>query len=537
MLYFSRWKVTGILAICLLGILLTLPNVFTKDQLGKLPSWVPAHQVSLGLDLRGGTYLLMEVDVDAVVRERLESAVEGARAELRRARINYSDLTAGRREVTLKLRDPAQMPQALETLRKLAQPVGGGGGLGLGTTRADMDVQGQTDGTVTMVLSEEALREKATNAVQQSIEIVRRRIDQTGVNEPLIQRQGANRILVQLPGIDDPDRVKRLLGTTAKMNFRLLDLEASVEGRPPPGTDLLMADSETARDGQPARYMVKRRIEVAGDALRNASVTTDQSGQPVVSFEFNQAGAARFAQVTRDNVGKPFAIVLDDKVISAPVIREPITGGRGQISGNFTFQTANDLAVLLRAGALPAPLKIIEERTVGPDLGADSIRAGLIAVGVGFVLVVIYMGLTYGMFGWFANIALVLNLFLTLAGMSLLGATLTLPGIAGLLLTIGMSVDANVLINERIRDETKLGKSPLSAMEAGFRKAFSTIIDSNITTLLKMLLLFAFGTGAVKGFAVTISLGIITSMFTAIVVVRLMMATWYKVRRPALLPV
>jgi len=534
MLYFAPWKVIVIVLVCALGIVFSAPNLLTKEQAQKLPSWVPHQQVNLGLDLRGGSYLLLEVDVDAVLKERLETLLETTRQELRKARINYSDLRSGDKQVTVRLRDPAQLPAAVDILKKQANPVGGSGALGLGTGRVDLTVTSTPDGLITMVLSEEAVRERASAAVQQSIEIVRRRVDATGVTEPSIQRQGANRILVQVPGLQDPQRLKEILGKTAKMVFRMVDT-AAVDGRPGPGSEVLEADN--TRDGQPSRYVVLRKVEVAGDMLTDARPSTDQNGQPVVSFTFNSVGAKRFADTTRESVGKPFAIVLDNKVLSAPVIREPILGGKGQISGNFTFQTANDLSVLLRAGALPAPLRIIEERTVGPDLGADSIRAGLIAVAVGFALVFCYMILAYGLFGLFANIALLFNLLLTLAGMSLLQATLTLPGIAGLLLTIGMSVDANVLINERIREETQLGKSPLAAMEAGFNRAFSTIIDANLTSLIKMLLLYAFGSGAVKGFAVTISLGIITSMFTATVVVRLMMSTWYRRRRPQMLVV
>jgi protein-export membrane protein SecD len=390
-----------------------------------------------------------------------------------------------------------------------------------------------------MRLSQEALVERASNAVQQSIEIVRRRIDETGVNEPTIQRQGSDRILVQLPGVGDPDRVKRLLGKTAKMVFRMVDVspEAS-ETNVPPGSELLEADDERDPTGRPRKWVVRKKVEVAGDNLIDAQPTYDQrNGQPVVNFRFDAVGAKRFAEVTKENVGRPFAIVLDDRVISAPVIREPILAGSGQISGNFTVQSANDLAVLLRAGALPAPLKILEERTVGPDLGADSIAAGRNATVIGFVLVMAYMVAGYGLFGIFANMALIANVFMLIGALSILQATLTLPGIAGILLTLGMAVDANVLINERIREETRIGKSPLAAMEAGFGRAFATILDSNLTTLLAMVILYALGSGPVRGFAVTISLGIATSMFTAILLARLLMMTWWRRRRPAVLPV
>jgi len=340
--------------------------------------------------------------------------------------------------------------------------------------------------------------------------------------------------VVQLPGIEDPNRIKELLGKTARMTFRLTDESANVNAAvPPPGVDFLPLEG---RGG--GKVAVRRRIEVDGANLTDARAGQNgQTGEWVVNFTFDSVGTRRFADVTRANVNHPFAIVLDDKVISAPVIREPITGGRGQISGSFTAATATDLAVLLRAGALPAPLTVVEERSVGPELGADAIRAGAIALAVGFVLVMVYMAVFYGLFGWMANIALIANLFIMLAILSLLEATLTLPGMAGILLTLGMAVDANILINERIREEVQNGRSPLNAMETGFKRAYSTIIDSNATAFLAHVMLFVFGTGPVRGFAVTITVGIASSLFTATMLVRLMMVRWYASTRPALLPV
>ncbi len=534
MMYFAPWKIALIALACLASVIFSIPSFFPAATVATWPNWLPKRQVSLGLDLRGGAHLLLEVDTSVVLRERLEALVEGARTELRQARIGYTNLSvSGTNSVTVRLRDAAQTEQARQLLTKLAIPVQSTSGLGFGSGPVDMELTGSADGQLRMTLSEAALLERARNAVTQSIEIVRRRIDQTGVSEPTIQRQGADRILVQLPGVDDPERIKRLLGTTAKLTFRMVDVGADPNAPAPPGSEILEGDG--ARN---ERYVVKRKVEVAGDNLVDAQAGYDQRGGiPVVNFRFDTVGGKRFAEITQQAVGQPFAIVLDNKVLSAPVIREPILGGSGQISGNFTTQSANDLAVLLRAGALPAPLKVVEERTVGPDLGEDSIRAGLISIAVAAVLVVIYMVLAYGLFGLFANVALIVNLVMTLAAMSLLQATLTLPGIAGLLLTLGMSVDANVLINERIREETKIGKSPMAAMQAGFSRAFSTIVDANVTTLIKMALLYALGSGTVKGFAVTISIGILTSMFTATVLVRLMMVTWLRQRRPTLLPV
>ncbi|MCK8784484.1 protein translocase subunit SecD [Roseomonas sp. NAR14] len=528
MLYFSPWKTAAILGVCLLGLLLSIPNLFPRDS---FPSWLPVRQVSLGLDLRGGSYLLLEVDMDAVVKERLEGLADGARTKLRQAGIGYVNLAtnAAGRSVSFRVRDPAQAEAAARAMRELANPITGATG---GST-PDIEVATAPDGTVTTTLSEAGLRSRATGAVEQSIEIVRRRVDETGIAEALVARQGQGRILVQLPGVEDPNRIKQLLGRTARMTFRLLDPNANpAGGTPPPGVEFLQGDNPNER------YAVRRRVEVDGANLRDARAGQDsRNAQWVVNFEFDSVGARRFAEVTRQNVGQPFAVVLDDKVITAPRINEPITGGRGQISGNFTAASANDLAVLLRAGALPAPLTVVEERTVGPELGADAIRAGLISLAVGFVLVVLYMGIFYGLFGWFANVALLANLVIMVAVLSLLQATLTLPGIAGVVLTLGTAVDANILINERIREEVRNGRTPIAAMEAGFKRAFGTIVDSNLTHLIAMAVLFAFGSGPVRGFAVTVAIGTLSSFFTATTLVRWMIALWYRRTRPALLPV
>lgn len=533
MLYFSKWKIALILILCFLGLAYSLPNLLTNEQAATIPTWLPHKRVNLGLDLRGGSHILLEIDLKAVQRERLEGLTDSVRRTLIEAKIGYSGgVAVVDDKVVVRLRQPEQQSEALALLRKLIQPVtasllGGGGG-------PDLQVASAPDGVITLTPTEAAIRQRADSAVRQSIEIVRRRIDETGVNEPSIQQQGSDRILVQLPGLDDPDRVKRLLGKTAKLTFRMVDTSPeAASGQTPPGSELLQAENERAGDGRPRSYMVRKKIEVAGENLKDAQPNFDQrSAQPVVNFVFDQVGGKRFAETTKVNVGKPFAIVLDDKVISAPVIREPILGGTGQISGNFTVQSANDLAILLRAGALPAPLKVIEERTVGPDLGADSIRAGLIASVLGFILVIGFMFGAYGLFGLFANVALLLNIVMLIASLSILQATLTLPGIAGIVLTMGMAVDANVLIFERIREELRSGKSPLNSIQAGFERAFSTIFDSNVTTVLTAVILFAFGTGPVRGFAVTLTLGIVISMFTAILVCRLIIVQWLRRTRP-----
>ncbi len=518
MLYFGRAKTALILGICVLGALLCLPNILPAPA-----AWLPWRQVHLGLDLRGGSYLLLQVDMDAVRKERLDTVLDRARQALAG---KYRTLTepAGESRIAIALRDPAQLQPALDALQPVAANPDG---------TQDFDVKTQPDGTLSLTLNDAALRARATAAVQQSIEIVRRRIDATGVLDPQITRQGDSRIVVQLPGVDDPNRIKQLIGTTAKMTFHLVD-EAADPNRPaPPGDAILPSENNPAQ-----KFVIRRRVEVDGSSLTDASpARNSQTGEWVVNFVFDSTGSRRFADITTAQTGHPFAIVLDDKVLTAPVIREPITGGRGQISGSFTAQSATDLAVLLRAGALPAPLTVVEERTVGPELGADSIRAGAIALGVGFLLVVGFMGTFYGLFGWFANVALLVNLVMMLAILSLLEATLTLPGMAGILLTLGMAVDANILINERIREETRNDRKPVAALEAGFRRAYSTIIDSNATAFLAHVMLFVFGSGPVRGFAVTITVGIVTTLFTATVLARLMIVRWYTARRPALLPV
>ncbi|WP_377043863.1 protein translocase subunit SecD [Roseomonas elaeocarpi] len=526
MLYFARWKVAAILGVILLGILVCLPNILPRNV---LPAWA-SRQISLGLDLRGGSYLLLEVDLNRVAHDRLEALADGARSRLRQNGIAFSGIATDEpaRRVNIRLADPAQAEAAATQLRELSNPVTAASG----ATTPDIDVAAN-NGVVTVTVTEAGLQSRASGAVEQSVEIVRRRVDETGVAESIVARQGADRVLVQLPGVDDPNRIKQLLGQTAKMTFHLLDENASLgAANPPPGDMFLVGE----RDGQ--RYAVRRQVAVDGANLSDARASRDgQTGEWVVSFTFDSAGTRRFADITRANVGHPFAIVLDDKVLTAPVIREPITGGRGQISGSFNAQSASDLAVLLRAGALPAPLTVVEERTVGPELGADAIRAGLIALGTGTVLVLLYMGTAYGLFGWFANLALLINLVLTGAALTLLGATLTLPGIAGIVLTLGTAVDANILINERIREEQQAGRNPVAALEAGFSKAYGTILDSNITNLIAIACLYVFGSGPVKGFAVTVALGTVVHLFTATTLVRWMISVWFRRRRPRVLPV
>ncbi|WP_181703575.1 protein translocase subunit SecD [Chthonobacter albigriseus] len=504
----SPWLVATYVVIVALGILTALPNILSQSTLDSLPSWLPRDKVSLGLDLRGGSHLVLEVDGADLARERLQTLTQDARRALRDAGIADTTIRRSDSGLVVRLGNPADRAAALTALNGLATTVGISG-------TPDLAFAGE-GGTITIGLTQAGLSDRTSAAVEQSLEIIRQRIDQVGVAEPTIQRVGADRILVQLPGVQDPARIRDLLGSTAKMSFHLLS-ESAVDGAVPPGVTML-------RDDEGRSYPVDDRIELNGDRLTDARVGFDpNTNEPIVSFRFDTAGAARFAEITRANVGKPFAIVLDAKVLSAPVIREPITGGSGQISGNFSVESATDLAALLRAGALPAKLTVIEERTVGADLGADAIAMGVTTGLIGFGLVVGFMVVLYGAWGLLANLALGLNVILTFAGLSLLGATLTLPGIAGIVLGIGLAVDANVLINERIREETRKGRSAIAALDAGFKRAFATIVDGNVTALIASVLLFWFGSGPVRGFAVTMGLGIAISMFTAVSIVRVAM--------------
>ena len=529
MIYFSRWKVSLILAICVLGLAFAAPNFLASRSAEILPDWLPHKQVNLGLDLQGGSHLLLSVETEAVIREYLEAMVDGARTELRQARIRYRELGIMPGEgsgISVIINNPEELDQAVDLLRNL---------------EPNMVVRSDNDGRITVVMDEQAAAQRKRAAIQQSIEIVRRRIDETGVREPTIQSQGDDRILVQLPGVDDPERVKRLLGKTAKMAFHLVDTENSVNdaiaGRVPPGSVLMESTDEVDVNGQPRKYLIRKRVMVGGETLVDSQPGFDQrNNQPIVTFRFDTRGAKKFGDVTSKNVNRPFAIVLDGKVISAPVIREPILGGSGQISGSFTVQDAQDLALLLRAGALPAPLKILEERSVGPGLGADSVAAGKTASLIGLAAVIVFMGIAYGLFGIMANVALMINMLLILGALSAMQATLTLPGIAGIVLTIGMAVDANVLVFERIREEVRIGRTAMSAVDAGYSRAFKTIIDANVTTLIAAVLLYLLGSGPIRGFAVTLAIGIVTSMFTAIMLTRLMVATWLRAKRPDQLP-
>ncbi len=512
-MHVSRLKFLTILTITILAFLLAIPSFLSPAQRSAIPSWVPYKTVNLGLDLQGGSYLLLGVQTEDYIKDQLLLIQDDIRRELRNKRIGYAQLALRYPEVVFSLREEGDIDATLQALR------------GLGAY-----VNVSNKGTnFTLTFAEPYLQELNRKVMDQSVEIVRRRVDETGTKEPIIQRQGEDRILLQVPGLENPEHLKRLLGKTAKLSFHLVDVNSMGAG----ASQTVPLDSmRLPVEGEGVYYVVKKQAMITGDLLADATTSFGQTGEPVVSFRFNTIGARKFGEITRAHVGEPFAIVLDNKIISAPVIREPILGGSGQISGNFTTDSANDLAVLLRAGALPAPLKVLEERSVGPSLGADSIASGEFSALVAIVLVIVFMFLSYGRLGMYANVALCINVAMIMAALSLLQATLTLPGIAGIVLTMGMAVDANVLIFERVREELDIGRTPFSAVEKGFDQAFMTIVDSNITTLIGGVLLFFLGDGPVKGFGVTLSIGILTSMFSSMVITKAIVAMWLRRARP-----
>ena len=534
MLRYSKTKTLLTLAVILLGLLLAVPSMLTKGQRdayraavpGWVPSWmIPQRAIVLGLDLQGGSHILLEVDQGDLVRTQARTLQQDVVRVLREnsARSENGVQISGR-AVRITVPDAAARARVVPRLRELSQPITNAI---LGQTGArTIDIVENESGLVTLTLSDQGIQDKVRRAVDQSIEVVRRRVDQLGTTEPSIQRQGADRILVQVPGLQDPTRLEQILGQTAKLEFRLLGDAGSTD------TELMVS-----KDAGGQRVPVERRVIVDGADLTDAQPGFDsRTNEPIVNFRFNLRGASRFGETTTQNVGRPLAIVLDNEVISAPRILQPITGGSGQISGRFTVQQANDLSVLLRSGALPAKLTVVERRTVGPGLGKDSIEAGKMATYIATLLVVIYMFATYGVFGFIANIALIVHVGLIFGLMSVLEATLTLPGIAGIVLTIGTAVDSNVLIYERIREEAKAGRSVVSAIQAGFERAFATIVDSNSTMAIAAIILFFLGSGPVRGFAVVFILGILTTVITAVTLTRMMIALWYAYARPKAIP-
>ena len=515
MVYFPTWKKLTTILIILMGIWYALPNFFSEEELHNLPSWMPKDQVNLGLDLQGGSHLLLEIGLDEIEGEFVNITADAIRTTLASEKIRVSrPIITGR---TIRFTLPSDKIDAARKEIRDMDPL-----LGL-------DIDGRQ---LSVEIGEDQIRQHKEKAVQQSIEIVRRRIDETGTREPTIQRQGESRIIVQLPGVSDPARIKSLLGQTARMTFHMVDdnAKSSVTGRVKPGYQELPA-ADQGLGGAPRTNIIHKRILVNGENLKDAQATFQQ-GEPVVSMRFDAIGTKRFADATKKYVGRRFAIVLDGKIISAPVIREPILTGSGVISGGFTTQEAQDMSLLLRAGALPAPLNILEERSVGPGLGKDSVMAGEFASLMAFSLVLIFMAIIYKRFGLYADIALLINMVLIFGALSAVGGTLTLPGIAGIVLTIGMAVDANVLIFQRIKEEAAKGRTPISAIDIGYKQATVAIFDANLTTFICALLLYVFGTGPVRGFAVTLIFGLATSIFCALMVTRYFIIHWLRTSKP-----
>jgi preprotein translocase subunit SecD/SecD/SecF fusion protein len=533
MLYLARWQIILIVAVVVLGFVLVIPNFFSRETVESWPAWMPKNQIVLGLDLQGGAYLLYEVDKTDYIQKRLRAQTSDIRRTLLEdPRIGYTGLGPRENGVQFRVRDVNDLDTVRRRLEELRNPlqstVFGGSGV------YEFDLEVADDGLVQMNLSEAGLDQRIRGVVQQSIEVINRRINELGTTEPNIQRQGADRILVEAPGLGDPQRLKAIVGQTAQLTFHLVrsQIAAGQQVPPEPGTIEIPSAEDPA-----IVYVVDDTPLMTGEDLTDAQTGFEQqTNEPVVNFRLSAGGGRKFAEVTTQNVGRPFAIVLDNEVISAPVIREPIVGGSGQISGSFTVESANDLAILLRAGALPAKLTIVEERTVGPSLGEDSIRAGIMATLVATVAVIVFMIVCYGLLGVFADIALVINTTMMLGLLSLLGATLTLPGIAGIVLTTGMAVDANVLIYERMREEARAGRSTITALDTGFTKAFGTIIDSHLTALIAAIALFWLGSGPIRGFAVTMALGIVSTLFTAYLVTRLIVSWWVMLARPKTVP-
>jgi preprotein translocase subunit SecD len=556
MLNLQRWQTIAVIAFTALAVLFALPNVLPASVLDHLPGWYQQSRINLGLDLRGGAHFLLEADLRSVLAERLTNLSDSVRAELRKQQVGFKDVTVeGGNAVVVSLRDEAQRAKAVEAIRAVDP---------------SLAVSGSGD-VIRLAYSEQDLFRRKKEVIDQSIEILRRRVDETGTIEPTIVREGDDRILLQMPGIKDTTELKRKINQTAKLTFHLVNEDIAAAGANAPATlppttflvptregmQQLRATSPKAWDDiqnanpkltpeqicrryQPQCLPVFKRVVVGGEDLDDAKATFEnqQGSRPIISFTFNAAGGRAFCAATRANIGKRLAIQLDNEIISAPVVQSAICGGSGIITGSFTTQQTQEQALLLRSGALPATLSIIQESTVGADLGADAIHSGTVAALVGTALVILFMLAVYGpVFGGFASLAMLVNMLLVFAGMSILGASLTLPGIAGLVLTVGMSVDSNVLIYERVREEKENGRSPFSALATGYERALTAVIDSNLTALIAGVLLFGFGSGPIRGFATSLTLGLLTHLFTATIFTRMLLATWVRWRRPTELPI
>jgi len=530
MLEFPRWKKIWLWFVTVVLVVAAMPSLVSVTG-ASWPSFLPDPKVNLGLDLAGGSHILLEADPSQVRRQRLEGMEESVRGALRAAepRIRIGDVSSKGGTLSFLLEDPSQVDAAREAILPLTT------GAGL-TGQRDWKIEVVEGNRFKLTPTQAGIDQAVTSAMDSATEVVRKRIDALGTREPTIIRQGAQRIVVQVPGLSDPKALKDLLGQTAKLEFKLVDTTALpadiARGVAPPGSEIVpYADAGSSGVGAIA---VKRLGGIKGDSLTNAQQSfNSQTNEPVVSITFDQQGGAKFAKLTTENVNRPFAIILDGKVLSAPNINEPILGGSAQISGSFTVETANQLAIALRSGALPVDLKVVEERTVGPDLGADSIEKGLVAMLVGSIAVMAFIIATYGRFGIYACVALIINVMMILGVMAVFNTTLTLPGIAGFVLTIGAAVDANVLINERIREERKRGRKVFAAVEAGYREASRAIFDANITNVIAAVLMFLFGSGPVRGFAMVLMIGIVTSVFTAVTLTRMWVANWLRKERPS----
>jgi preprotein translocase subunit SecD len=527
---FPRWKVWMLTTMLVFGVLLAIPSLLTEAQREQLPDFLPKPAINLGLDLSGGVHILLEAQTEEFEAQRLQTISDRLEDTMNDdgERIAISNISRSGGRVAFSVRDVTQLEDAMERARALSQPVGF-------TGQSDFRVENEDGLRIVITPTEAGTSDAVNNAVQTATEVVRTRIDELGTREPTIIRQGSERIVVQVPGLDSPESLMSLLGRTAQLEFRLVnmdansDFEAAAACRAPIGSEAL-----PYVEGQGIGcVIVQRRVTVSGDQLVNAQQSFDQrSGEVTVDLTFDGAGGRAFGRASQENVGRLFAIILDGEVLSAPVFREPILGGQAQVSGGFSVASANELAIALRSGRLPIELAVIENRTVGPELGADSVRLGGLAGMIATIAVMAFMFVTYGRFGIYANIALALNLFLILAVMAFLDATLTLPGIAGFILTVGAAVDANVLINERIAEEQRRGRKVIDAVETGYKEASRAIFDANITNFIGGALLFSFGSGPVRGFAVVLVIGIVTSVFTAVTITRMMVSVWIKRSRP-----
>jgi len=528
MLEFPRWKVWLVSLVVAFGVLLSIPSLIASTPFAnRWPAWLPQYKINLGLDLAGGSHLLLEADSADMQKQRLQTMQDSVETELRHdPQIQVGDISTAGGRLSFMVRDPRQVDAAVERMRNLTKPVAL-------TGNRDWDVQVVDSTRIVLTPTPAGSTQAMKDAMSVARDVVRRRIDPGGTREITVTTEGNNRVLVEVPGVDNPDELKKLIGQTARLEFKLVDLSADPNavkaGHAPPGSEVVpMADGSGA-------IAVKRRVMVSGEQISKAQQSFDDNGRPDINITFDSAGARRFGRTTQENVGKPFAIILDGKVLSYPTIESPILGGSAQITGSFTVQSAHDLAVSLQAGRLPVTLNVIEERSIGPDLGKDSINKGAIASGVAVLGVVIFMLVTYGRFGVYANIALVVNAFLILGIMAMFNATLTLPGIAGFILTIGAAVDANVLINERIREEIRRGRRMIDAVETGYREAMRAIYDANVTHVISASIMAYFGSGPVRGFAVVLLIGVVTSVFTAVYFTRMLVALWIRRTRPRML--